>query len=252
MSGVSLALGILLKYFPIVILPFLVLNKRRIHFRLFLSCAVIVMAGLLLSVAVWGTSTFRPMVFAANRRPIASIYEFVSVASPLRLLWSAPNIDWLEKPLWFIVGVGVFTWTMLRHLGPALLAIFAVLVTLLLYRVGYTNYQMVLFLLISYWSTSRWSEVREHSVLVVLLFAYFGFLGIVEIAIWRGFVGYAHYSMIVVLLKFVLGCALLVSLIRFATVATSGDDREYRGDGLITDDVQTFARLSRAGGPETG
>src|SRR6516165_10403836 len=57
-SGTYLALGILLKYMPIVILPFLVFSKRRFHFRALISCAGVVFLGLVVSVLIWGTSTF--------------------------------------------------------------------------------------------------------------------------------------------------------------------------------------------------
>src|SRR5262249_25784365 len=41
-SGTSLALGILLKYLPIVLLPFLVFSQRRFHFRLLNFCVGVV------------------------------------------------------------------------------------------------------------------------------------------------------------------------------------------------------------------
>jgi hypothetical protein len=44
----------------------------------------------------------------------------------------------------------------------------------------------------------------------------FGLLGIVDIAILLGLEGYSSYSMVVMLLKFLGGCALLASLIRFS------------------------------------
>jgi hypothetical protein len=75
---------------------------------------------------------------------------------------------------------------------------------------------MVLFLLVSYWGVCRWHQLKEHSVLVVLLLAYFGFLAVMDTAIWLGFVGYARYSMVVVLCQFLLGCAVLASLIGFS------------------------------------
>ena len=74
LSGTYLASGILLKFIPIVILPFLAFNGRRFHFRLVGCCVAFVALGFLASVLVWGTSTFAPLAFAATRAPIWSIY----------------------------------------------------------------------------------------------------------------------------------------------------------------------------------
>jgi hypothetical protein len=216
-SGACLAIGILLKYLPIVILPFLMFNKRHFRFGLFSSCAILVIAGLFLGTLVWGTSIFGPLMFAAGRRPIASIYEFLSAIPPLHLLRNTPNLNWLEKPIWLTAGLSVFIWSIVSPIGPAFSAVLAVLVTLLFYRVGYTNYQMVLFLLISYWAVSRWQQLKEHCVLAAFLVGYFAFLAAVDMAIWLGLEGYNRYSMVVVLLKFLLGCALLASLIQFSS-----------------------------------
>jgi Glycosyltransferase family 87 len=68
-SGTYLALGILLKYMPIVILPFLVFSKRRFHFRLLIFCAAVLISGLVVSVLIWGSSTFMPLIMAATRVP---------------------------------------------------------------------------------------------------------------------------------------------------------------------------------------
>src|SRR5262249_45679557 len=153
--------------------------------------------------------------------PIGSIYELLSsVHSPLRLFWDSPNVNWLEKPLWLTAGLGVFVWCIVRQTGPALSAALAVLVTLLFYRIGYINYQMVFSFLISYWAVSEWDVLKKHTVLAALLGSYFGLLGMVDIGIWLGLVGYDHYSTVVVLLKFLLGCALLASLIQFSSCTT--------------------------------
>ena len=216
-SGTFLAIGVLLKYLPIVILPFLVFNERPFRFRLFICCAVLIITALLVSVLVWGESTFSPLIFATTREFGGSIYELLSsVYSPLRLFGDAPNVDWLEKPLGLTAGLGVFTWCRVRQIRPALSAVLAVLVTLLFYRVGPLNYQMVLFFLISYWAVSEWEQLKKHSVLPTLLIGYFGLLAIIDISILFGFESYSDYSVAVVLFKFLTGCALVAGLIQFS------------------------------------
>ena len=106
-SGSYLALGVLLKFMPIVILPFLVFSERRFHFRLLSFCVGVVIVGFTVSTLIWGPSTFLPLALAAVRWPSWSIYEVLaSTHSPLHLFWDLPNrnfldrnfLDWLEKP----------------------------------------------------------------------------------------------------------------------------------------------------------
>src|SRR5262249_18818885 len=100
-SGTYLALGILLKFMPIVILPFLMFSERRFHVRLLGFCIGVVIFGFAVSVVVWGTATFLPLTFAMTRYPYLSIYDVFDSAKPL---------DWLEKPLLVTAGLGVFAW----------------------------------------------------------------------------------------------------------------------------------------------
>jgi hypothetical protein len=216
-SGTYLALGILLKYMPIVILPFLVFSERRFHFRLLSFCVGVVILGLVVSVLIWGTSTFWPLEVAASRRSTWSIYfVLASTHSPLRPFLDSPNVDWLEKPLLLTAGLATFTWCMLRQIEPALSSTLAILVTLLFYRVGYANYQMVLFALISYWAVSNWAQFKEHSVLVALSIGYFGFLAVASLVAlrWDLVQSVFHSETVASLFQFLLGCALLVGLVR--------------------------------------
>jgi hypothetical protein len=212
-SGISLASGILLKYLPIAILPFLVFSGRRFHFRLLSFCVGAVILGLVVSVLIWGTSTFLPLTFAAVRTPVWSIYNVLtSTHSPLRTFLGSPNIDWLEKGFLLTAGLALFTWCTLRQIEPALSSALAILVTLLFYRVGYGNYQMVLFSLILYWAVSNWGQFKEHSVLVALLICYFGFLAFENS--WKYLLEGSIFYSKVILLQFLLGCALFVGLVR--------------------------------------
>jgi hypothetical protein len=224
-SGSYLAVGVLLKYMPIVILPFLVFSQRRFHVRLFSICVGVVIFGLVVSTLIWGTSTFMPLALAALRRPRWSIYDVLaSPHSPLRLFWDWPKLaflDWLEKPLLVTAGLAVFVWCALRRTGPALSATLAILVILLFFRTGTFNYQMVPFLLISYWVVSEWEQLRENSALAALLGGYFGVLAIFELFAWSAIpkVTYRDGDMLysaIVVLKFILNCALLVYLLQFS------------------------------------
>ncbi len=215
-SGTYLALGILLKYMPIVILPFLVFGERRPHFRLFSFCVVVFVFGLIVSVLIWGMSTFLPIGLAATRHSHWSIYDALAATNSIRFLSDSSNLDpfvWLERPLLVTTALGMFVLCVLRQTGPALSAVLAVSVTLLFYRAGYINYQMVPYLLILYWVFSERPQL--HPVLVALLGGYFDLLAILEFAHWGFYPKFTGdlYSNIVIF-KFLLGCALLVGLVQ--------------------------------------
>ncbi len=119
-AGASLALGVLLKYVPIVILPFLSLHDRRARPRVLISAFVIITAGMSASVLMWGTSTFRPLTFAATRGSnLLSIFRFLRGSfSPLRWVVAHPNVDRLSLPTLAIAGGTVFALCVKRRVAP--------------------------------------------------------------------------------------------------------------------------------------
>jgi hypothetical protein len=179
----------------------------------------VVIFGLGISILVWGKSTLFPLLLAATRPPQWSIYDgLTSPQSPLRLFWNTPYLDSLErleKPLLITAGLSIFLWCILLRTGPALSAALAVLVTLLFYRVGLINYQMVFFLLMSYWVVSEWKKLIEHSALLALLVLYFVVLALLNLINWPGFTEDLLLSSLAIF-KFLLGCTLLVVLAHFS------------------------------------
>jgi hypothetical protein len=220
-SGIYLASGILLKFIPFVILPFLAFDGRRFHFRLVGYCIAFVGLGFLASVLVWGTLTLAPLAFAATRDPIWSIYYLMnSQHSPLRLVWDTPHSEWLEKPLLLTAGLATFSWCTFRQVELSLSTTLAILVTLLLYRVGFPNYYLIFLCMVSYWAVSEWRRFSERPVLAALLIGYFNFLAIAVFSYWAGISKYIFYSkMVVALLQFLLGSIILAGFIWFSTSA---------------------------------
>jgi hypothetical protein len=229
---------------PIVILPFLVFSERRFHFRLLSFCAGVVILGLVISVLIWGTSTFSPLTTAAARDSILSIYTVLpSTHSPLRPFLHSLNVDWLDKPLLLTAGLAMFTWCIFRQIEPALSSALAILVTLLFYRIGWANYQMVFFSLILYWAVSNWPQFKKHSVLAALLVGYFSFLAISNFAFWWGLIGSFFYSTTVLaLLQFLLGCAVLIRLAQLSPTpwASCDAEREYHSEPRLPETGYPF------------
>lgn len=224
-SGIALASGVLLKYLPLVILPFLILDGRRLRVRLLLATTFPIAFGMALGVVAWGPSTTRPLRFAATRGSnLLSIFRFLRGAySPLRPLGLAPDADSWALPCLAAAGACLLAWCWARRVGPASSSFAAVLTTLLLYRVGFPQYQVVPFLLCACWANLEWERLRRERVLLALLAAYFGWLATFDVcyAVLGGVLHpgdrWAWLDEVVGLPTFLLGTALLAGLIRFAS-----------------------------------
>ena len=226
-SGTYLALGILLKFMPIVILPFLAFHGRRFHFRLVGYCVAVVAVGFFVSIVIWGTSTFAPLAFAATRSSFWSIYDVMnSTHSPLRAIWDTPHAEVLEKPLLLTAGSLLFAWCAFRQIEPSLSATVAILVTMLFYRVSFVNYHMVFLCLVYYWTVSQWHWFSRKIGWSTVLICYFNFLALAGIY----YIRHIPYSPLVIdLLQFVLDCAMMAGLLWFSTLSAGQYGTPARG-----------------------
>lgn len=180
LSGALVGLGVLVKFLPIVILPVLACAGRRLRFDLIGGAAVVALAGMTASLAMWGPSTLDPLRFAASRSPVMSIYDLLG--SPDSPLWLGLRFDLgqLEKPLILGSEAMLLAWCWRRKAGPAVSALLAVLVILLFYRSGYNNYQMMPFCLLAYAFAAATDEFRMTRGLLLALCAYLAALAAID------------------------------------------------------------------------
>jgi Glycosyltransferase family 87 len=227
MSGVVLGLGVLLKYMPIVLLPFLVLDGGRIRprFRLFVTACAVILLGLAISEAVWGPSVFRPLLFAAQRdSQYLSIFRYLKgLYSPLIHLEIQRDFDAMSAPILFVALLRAWTWSRLRSVDTASSAVLAIVTTLLFYKVGFPQYQMVLFVLASYWVAAKSQQIRNRVPLYVALGCYFGWLSIFDVIECTKGVDFHSMQEWAGLPTFLLGCGLIVCIVRASTTQPTQD-----------------------------
>ncbi|HMF37013.1 MAG TPA: glycosyltransferase 87 family protein, partial [Isosphaeraceae bacterium] len=220
-TGVFLGLGVLLKYMPIVLLPFLILDRGRPRYRLLSAAAVTIALGLGTSVLLWGPSTFRPLIFAAERSSHhLSIYRFLKgPCSPLR--WIDLNEDADQAAPVFLLTALLWTWRLAqkRMIEPAPSAVLAILVTLMFYQVGFAQYHMVLFVLASYWMLSDRGAIREAIPVWIALGCYFGWLSIFDVMLSTINIDSIGMQEWIGLPTFLLGCLLLVIIVRSPSIS---------------------------------
>jgi len=220
-AGLYLAFGVLLKFLPIVILPFVAIRGSRVNYRLGVVCASLVFLGFFVCLILWGTSTFKPLVFAANRQLVFSIYSLLNANhSPFRFVMPFPHPDWFEKPLILSSLLLAFFYCRKYHVTEVFSAVFAILVTLIFYRATCPNYQMVLFMVLAYWAVSEWTGLRQHPFLGLFLIGYFDLMAVADyLDFWQSNQRSVLHSGFVILMQFLLGTSLLIGLIRVALLS---------------------------------
>ncbi len=217
LSGMSLGLGVLLKYIPIVLLPFLMLDRERYRPRLLFAAAATVTLGMGASYLVWGPSMFRPLTLAATRfSTLLSIFRYIrGQFSPFHaMIGSAPNLDQYAVLVLFLGLLRAWSWSRLHRPDPATAATLAILTTLLLYQNGFPQYQMVLFVVASYWVVQTWDQLRRRKALAVTMGLYFGWLALFDSAYCASESAVIVWEDAVGLPTFLLGIAFLTCLVR--------------------------------------
>jgi hypothetical protein len=242
-SGVWLAVGVLIKYIPAVLLPFLALNpergtgrlgtRLRLRPRVIVATATVLAAGFALACAVWGPSVFRPLTFASQRGPtVLSIFRFLrGEFSPIAPIWRDLGLDVLITPIQLLALLRVWMWCRERRPAPAPAAVLAALTTLLVYQVGFPQYQMVLFALVTYWVIRpEGSPLAGDPWLTAALAGYFGWLAAFDayycaygLSVYLPGRGYRDVEDLVGLPTFILGSLLLYRVVRAAGRGDNAD-----------------------------
>jgi Glycosyltransferase family 87 len=226
LSGVLLGLGVLLKFMPIVLLPFLILDRGRPRYRLLSAAAVTIALGLGASLFLWGPSTFRPLIFAAERSSHhLSIYRFLKGHySPLRWLDIHGGLE--EGAPAFMLLALLWAWLLVRKrmIKPAPASVIAILVTLMSYQVGFVQYYMVFFVLSSYWMVNARKTLREAIPLWIALACYFGWLCAFDVILSRIEIDSIGMQEWIGLPTFLLGCWILVSIVRSSSISRKEPD----------------------------
>lgn len=174
-SAAWAAAGVLLKYFPGVLAPFLALDRGRVRWRWLAAVAGLSASGMGLALAIWGPSALRPISLATGRESAGlSIFRTLRGSySPIGRDDLFFSIDEYASP---ILLLGLFTaWRWARRTGlePVAASVLAVAVTLSLYKVGFPQYYMVLYLLAPYWFVREYAALKNRGWLMAAYLATF-------------------------------------------------------------------------------
>ena len=142
--GCFLGLAVLLKFYPIILVPMFALDAGRFRWRLIFAAAAITIAGMTFAAVVWGDAIFRPFTMAAERGPtLLSILASLSFF-PF-LIGGQGVLDFLLKAnVVFVAFVALLStlisWKLRIHwLEASVLGLLAVLLT---YKVGHQQFYL--------------------------------------------------------------------------------------------------------------
>jgi hypothetical protein len=211
-SGAILGAGILVKFMPIVILPFLAFGQRRLHARFMFSCVALVIGGLLTGMFFWGESTFIPIIEAEKRPPEWSVYVLMySKYFPIHSLVDKINMEIFAFIILAGSGISLFYWFMRNSIVPIYGCAMAVLITLITYKVGFVNYSIILFCIFLYLIFFEWENIKNNKYFIILVIVYFNFQSIFDIYGWV--IGDKYiWKNILISTNFILGVTLFIYL----------------------------------------
>lgn len=151
-AGAVLGLGVLAKFYPVVVLPFLMLRGRSLDWRPAIGCLVVVGIGFAAAYLLWGESTFEPIVGAIQRgSKQLSIFRFLEGRVFEMLVGTPWNLHAWAAPLMFVAGLSLFLYCYRTKMDIEIGVALAPVVTYLLYPRGHFTYFAICFLLIGYW-----------------------------------------------------------------------------------------------------
>jgi hypothetical protein len=173
-AGVFVALGGLMKFYPVLLIPFLAFDRRRLDAPFLATSLGVFAAGMGAAFAMWGPSIWIPLASAAGRETsLMSIYEFLE-ASPLSPLRGVAVPTLITQAVFGSILLVVFLIYFQRRgrrIGGMVLGLLSILLG---YRLGHFQFYLPLILLIPLTIVVANPERRvATSLLAVLVLASF-------------------------------------------------------------------------------
>ena len=134
-TGVVIGAAALVKYYPLLLLPFFALDGKRLHWPVIASGLAVFCVGMAAAVAIWGEGLLDAISYGANRKA-----KLLSILRPLKnLLGDVGIVRWLREYNAYLVVSGVaavflYAWRAGRNWLEA--SVLGYLVMLTLYKVG--------------------------------------------------------------------------------------------------------------------
>ncbi len=160
-AGVWLGVGFLFKFLPLAVLPFLVLDGRRLRWKVALSALTISVAGFALAIWIWGRSApLRPLLFNSQRPSgSCSLFAFARYVMGFNLdHWSGPIIA---------VSLGaLMVWSVARRPPPVRTALAALGLILAFHKFGSMAYTVMLSVPLAWYVTEGADRMLQQATIL--------------------------------------------------------------------------------------
>jgi len=137
-SGCLLGAAILLKYYPIFLVPLFALDHGRIRFPLVAAAGMVTVMGLAAAAVVWGGAFIAPMTFGVERPPrllsvLWTLNSYPSAVGGIGVVSFLARINALSVAAVGAMGIAI-AWKLRLHWLEA--SVLGLLTVLLTYKVG--------------------------------------------------------------------------------------------------------------------
>ena len=168
-----LFLGVCYKFTPIILLPYLVVNSKKINFRYLLIFGFTVCLLYTIGYFVWDKSILNPFLFGSNRSSkMFSIFAFIgSSRSPLSFI-NIYNLDFLSLYLIAISLLLLFFMYVIYKLDRYLMILLSFSFLLLFYKVGHHQFYLSLLLMMIYILPYHKINFRKNKYLLISIFTF--------------------------------------------------------------------------------
>lgn len=183
-----LALGALLKIYPIAAFPFLVAARPTRWKASVLSLVGTCAAVVAVSCGIWGTSTLTAILLPGRQKSdLFSIFRFARGSySPLRLFTDNPNLDAASVPLLALAGALLVVALGRRRIHLVVSVLITFIVIFALFKLGHQQFQMIVFVMAPYLLLTLPRGTRRNKLLLAALSIYLAWFSFLDIIYFLG------------------------------------------------------------------
>jgi Glycosyltransferase family 87 len=95
LAGVAIGLGALIKFYPLYLVAFMALDRRRLNIKFVTVAIATFIVGAILAYAEWGTSIFEPLLLNLDREATRSSIMFILLSCFQSLFHISIPVSWV-------------------------------------------------------------------------------------------------------------------------------------------------------------
>jgi hypothetical protein len=147
LAGMAIGLGALIKFYPLYLVPFLALDRRRLNIKFAMVAIATFSVGVILAYVEWGASIFEPLVLNLDREATHSSIIFILISCFRSLLHISIPVSWVVIGL-VPLAIAALIWQYKLRLSNLTGFMIGYILILTFNQIGYVIYYFPLMLAI--------------------------------------------------------------------------------------------------------